>query len=186
MYIGVPRMINRREFLVCSAAAAASLMAPAVFARPAKQLLGDRQLRFYNLHTGEKLSATYWADGRYQADELAAINQLLRDHRNGEVAHIDQQLLDQLYLLQHDLSKNQFYEIISGYRSPATNVKLQKHTNGVAKRSLHMQGKAIDVRLRGVDIKHLRQAAMKLRAGGVGYYPESNFVHLDSGRPRFW
>lgn len=177
-------MIKRREFLACSAAAVATLMAPTVFAQPAKAL--DRKLRFYNLHTGENLSATYWAEGQYQATELAAINQLLRDHRNGEVAQIDHKLLDQLHLLQHNVGNSNRYEIISGYRSPATNKKLQKHTRGVAKRSLHMQGRAIDVRLRGVELKHLRQAALKLKAGGVGYYPDSNFIHLDSGRPRYW
>lgn len=177
--------MNRREFLACSAATVGTLMAPGVFARP-HQDLAHRKLRFYNLHTGEKVNATYWAEGQYQPQELAAINQLLRDHRNGHVAHIDHRLLDQLYLLQHDLAENRHYEVISGYRSEATNKKLQKTTSGVAKRSLHMQGRAIDVRLPGVELKHLRQAAMKLRAGGVGYYPQSNFVHLDTGRPRYW
>ena len=182
-------MINRREFLGCTAATVATLMAPKAFALAGSNRAithRDRKLGFYNLHTGEKLSATYWAEGQYQADELAAINQLLRDHRNGEVAHIDHRLLDQLYLLQHDLADNKHFEVISGYRSLSTNKKLQKATTGVAKKSLHMQGRAIDVRLTGVDLKHLRQAAIKLKAGGVGYYPESNFVHLDTGRHRFW
>jgi len=110
----------------------------------------------------------------------------LRDHRREEIAQIDRSLLDQLHMVQDKLGSKGYYEIISAYRSPLTNKKLQRNTDGVAKRSLHMQGKAIDVRLRGVETKYLRQAALKLKAGGVGYYPDSDFVHLDTGRPRYW
>ena len=177
-------MMNRRDFLACTVVSAASMMAPAVYALPAKAM--ERKLRFYNLHTGEKLSATYWAEGEYLPDELASIDHLLRDHRREEIAQIDRSLLDQLYMVQDKLGSKGYYEIISAYRSPLTNKKLQRNTDGVAKRSLHMQGKAIDVRLRGVETKYLRQAALKLKAGGVGYYPDSDFVHLDTGRPRYW
>jgi uncharacterized protein YcbK (DUF882 family) len=99
---------------------------------------------------------------------------------------MDKNLLDLLYVLQQQVDKKGAYHIISGYRSPKTNAKLRQRSKGVAKRSLHMQGKAIDVRLPGVELKHLRQAALQLKAGGVGYYPKSNFVHIDTGRPRFW
>jgi len=112
----------------------------------------DRQLRLYNLHTGEKLKTTYWAEGQYQVDELAAVNYFLRDYRNDEVKQIDPRLLDQLCLLQHKLERNGTYQIISGYRSPQTNAWLRRHETGVAKRSLHMQGRAIDIRLPGIEL----------------------------------
>jgi len=183
-------MLKRREFLQCTAAAVAALMAPQALALGNAKKGGisqqERKIRFYNLHTGERLAATYFAEGQYQAAELVAINKLLRDHRNGEVVAIDQRLLDQLYLLQYALAEHRPFEVISAYRSPATNQRLLKTTTGVAKKSLHMQGRAIDVRLTGVELSRLRKAAMTLKAGGVGYYPTSNFVHLDTGRYRFW
>ena len=182
-------MIQRRDFLKfffthCTLGAAALSTSPLVFAKiktPAK-----RQLTFYHLHTGEKLSTTYWAEGDYITQELENLNYLLRDHRSGETQPIDKNLLDLLYLLQQSVDKAGAYHVISGYRSPKTNAKLRQQSNGVAKRSLHMQGKAIDVRLPGVELQYLRKAALNLRVGGVGYYPKSNFIHLDTGRPRFW
>jgi uncharacterized protein YcbK (DUF882 family) len=178
-------MISRRTFLQGLAVAGATLSAPALMAR--EVAAGERRLSFYNLHTGERLNATYWAEGAYIEQELAAINRLLRDHRSGEVYAIDRKLLDRLYTLQQQLDNNGTYQVISGYRSPATNAGLRKVSNGgVAKRSLHMQGRAIDIRLPGVELKHLRQVALNQRAGGVGYYAKSNFIHLDTGRTRFW
>ena len=99
---------------------------------------------------------------------------------------MDRRLYDLLYTLQQQVTSKSSYQVISGYRSPATNAKLNRNSSGVAKRSLHMQGKAIDIRLPGVELKHLRKAALSLKAGGVGYYPKSNFIHVDTGRPRFW
>ena len=177
-------MVTRRDFLGCSAAAFASLMAPRVFARPQHQ--GEKILAFYNIHTGEKLKGTFWAEGQYLPDELAAINRVMRDHRSGELTHMDLQLLDMLYDLHITFGKPNYYEIISAYRSPASNQHLHKTSSGVARKSLHMRGKAIDMRLPGVELKHLRQAALKMQVGGVGYYPDSNFIHIDTGRPRFW
>ncbi len=177
-------MKTRRDFLKLSAATAATLMAPAALASRAPA--GERALKFYNMHTGEHLTATYWADGIYVPDELAAINHVLRDHRSGHVAKMDPRLFDILYTLQQKTEKQGQFHIISGYRSPATNAKLSSRSNGVAKRSLHMRGKAIDIRLPGIELKHLRQVALNMRAGGVGYYPRSNFIHVDTGRPRFW
>ncbi|KPJ90483.1 MAG: hypothetical protein AMJ53_13455 [Gammaproteobacteria bacterium SG8_11] len=182
-------IIKRRDFLKLAihrcALRAAALSAPSlVFAKSNSP--AERQLAFYHLHTGEKINTTYWADGDYITQELESLNHLLRDHRTDEIQAIDKNLLDLLYVLQQQVDKSGAYHIISGYRSPKTNTKLRQQSNGVAKRSLHMQGKAIDVRLPGVQLKHLRQAALQLRAGGVGYYPKSNFVHLDTGRPRFW
>jgi len=180
-------MTTRRHFLKVSAATAASLVASTAMARPANSSRsGERALTFYNLHTGEHLSATYWADGIYVPDEMAAINRVLRDFRTGDVRKMDRQLFDLLYVLQQKVDKPGAFHVISGYRSPKTNAQLNHISSGVARRSLHMQGKAIDIRLPGVSLKHLRQAALKMHAGGVGYYPRSNFIHVDTGRPRFW
>jgi len=181
--------IKRRDFLKLAfrhcVVGTAALSAPTVVFAKSKTP-ADRQLAFYHLHTGEKINTTYWAEGDYITEELENLNYLLRDHRTDEIQAIDKNLLDLLYVLQQQVDKSGAYHIISGYRSPKTNAKLRRQSNGVAKRSLHMQGKAIDVRLPGVPLKHLRQAALQLRTGGVGYYPKSNFVHLDTGRPRFW
>ena len=181
-------MITRRDFFKLTAGSALVTLAPSAFARTnlPKQKDSERILRFQNIHTGEKLSATYWADGRYIAEEIAAIDHVLRDHRSKEVMTMDRKLYDLLYTLQKQVEKPGIYQIISGYRSPASNSKLRASSKGVAKRSLHMRGKAVDIRLPGVELKHLRQAALDLRAGGVGYYPKSNFIHIDTGRPRFW
>ena len=181
-------MVTRRDFLKFAAGTALTAMAPTAFARTAllEPKDGERILRLQNIHTGEKVSATYWAEGQYIADEIAAIDRVLRDHRSNEVMDMDNKLYDLLYTLQQKVDNSRNYQVISGYRSPSTNAKLRKGSNGVAKRSLHMQGRAIDIRLPGVELKHLRQAALNLRAGGVGYYPKSNFIHVDTGRPRFW
>ena len=177
-------MISRRNFLKAAAGTAAILVAPAALAKPADP--AERVLRLRNLHTGESLKATYWAEGQYIQEELAAIDRVLRDHRADEITQMDRRLYDLLHTLQQQVSSNETFHVISGYRSPATNAKLHKNSNGVAKRSLHMQGRAIDIRLPGVELKHLRQAALSLKSGGVGYYPNSNFIHVDTGRTRFW
>jgi uncharacterized protein YcbK (DUF882 family) len=183
-------MTTRRNFLKTTAAAAATLIVPsAVLAKtgPAvRNASGERQLKFYNLHTGEHLNATYWVDGVYVPDEMHAINRVLRDFRTGDIKKMDPHLMDLLFALQNKVDKRGAFNVISGYRSPKTNAKLHHLSNGVATHSLHMKGKAIDIRLPGVNLKHLRQAALSLHAGGVGYYPKSNFVHVDTGRPRFW
>ena len=177
--------ISRRNFLKISTAAVASMaVAPSVFA--SKSAAHERVLQFHNLHTGEHLKATFWAQDDYVAEELEAINRLLRDHRTGDIAEMDHRLLDQLYALQDKVGGQGKFEIISGYRSPKTNAMLQGSSSGVAKKSLHMQGRAADIRLPGVELKHLRLAALDLKDGGVGYYPKSNFIHVDTGRPRFW
>ena len=177
-------VLKRRDILKGCLGLGAILLAPSALARaisPEERILG-----FHNLHTGERLEATYWADGEYVDDELQSVNQVLRDHRSGEIHPIDASLLDQLYLLQHKLGTERPFHVISGYRSPASNAQLSANSSGVAKRSLHMQGRAIDIRLPGVKLAHLRQAALDLKAGGVGYYPKSDFIHIDTGRVRFW
>ena len=145
-----------------------------------------RELAFYNLHTGESLKTDYWAEGDYLPDAMANIDYILRDFRTNQVLPIDPQLLDLLNGLRSTLGTTQPFQIISGYRSPATNFTLATNSDGVAKGSLHMQGKAIDLRIEGTALGDLRQAAMGLQGGGVGYYPKSNFVHVDVGRVRHW
>ena len=149
----------------------------------------DRTLSFFHTHTGERLKLAYCCDGEYQPEALAQLNHLLRDFRVNEEKPIDPQLFDLLHELGGTLETDQPYHIISGYRSPQTNALLRErggsHT-GVASQSLHMVGKAIDIRLPGVTLDHLRSAAASLKRGGVGFYPSSNFVHVDTGRVRYW
>ena len=175
---------NRREFLRIGSGVAAALMLPAGMARAASH--SERSLSFYNTHTGERLKTCYWAEGNYVPGGIREINQILRDHRTGDVYDMDQGLLDLLYLLQTRVDSKQTFQIISGYRSPKTNAMLSGKSKGVAKRSYHMQGKAIDIRLNGCDLKQLHKAALSLKAGGVGYYPSSDFIHVDVGRVRRW
>lgn len=177
------RPINRRRFLKLGLLAPI-LPLPAYAGQPSSQ--AERRLSLHNLHTGEKVDLPYWIDGDYVAESLADISRVLRDHRTGQMAAIDTGLLDLLHRIRATVGSTQPFEIISGYRSPASNLILTETTNGVAKRSLHMEGKAIDVRLPGIPLADLREAGLILKGGGVGYYPESNFVHLDVGRVRTW
>ncbi len=174
----------RRRFLQTVLGTSAALTTSPLWA--SLHPVAERRLEFTNLHTGEALRATFWVDGQYQKAELTAVNRLLRDHRSGDVHPIDLKLLDQLYLLQQSVGVSGAFHVISGYRSPKTNAKLHNQSSGVAKKSLHMQGRAIDIRLPGCKLKHLRQAALDLGAGGVGYYPKSDFIHVDTGRVRRW
>lgn len=146
----------------------------------------SRMLSLVNTHTGEAVAAQYFAAERYQADALQRLNHLLRDHRSGESHAIDPALFDQLHQLAALAGSDPEFEIISGYRSPASNAQLNANSSGVARNSLHMQGRAIDVRLRGVSCKRLNELALTMKQGGVGYYPKSAFVHLDTGRVRSW
>ena len=143
-------------------------------------------LAFRNTHTGDQLKLTYFEQGRYINDALQEINHLFRDYHDGSVHPIDPALLDQLYDLKHTLEVRKPFHIVSGYRSPTTNADLRKHSDGVAKNSLHMQGRAIDIRIEGLDSRRIRNAALAMRQGGVGYYERSDFVHLDTGSIRTW
>ncbi|MGE0040070.1 MAG: DUF882 domain-containing protein [Vicinamibacterales bacterium] len=172
---------SRRRFL-----ATVAIGAPAVLrARPAAAAAA-RTLTFAHTHTGEHLDVEYALGGRYLPDALGAVNHFLRDFRTGDVHPIDPALLDLLYSLGRATGARRPFEVISGYRSPATNAALHARSEGVAVHSLHMEGKAIDIRLGDVPLRALRDAARAARAGGVGYYPASNFVHVDTGRVRTW
>ena len=189
-----PSGIDRRGFLAYGAAAAAAALVPTIAAAAPAPVRSRakgaiRTLSFFHTHTGERLKTTYCCDGRYEPEALEAINFLLRDFRVNKTKAIDPRLLDLLHELSGTLEIDQPFHVISGYRAPETNQMLRarggSHT-GVASGSLHMVGKAIDIRLPGVKLDDLRAAARSLKLGGVGYYPSSNFVHVDTGRVRYW
>jgi uncharacterized protein YcbK (DUF882 family) len=149
-------------------------------------LISNRTLSLVSTHTGESLLTQYFEAGQYVVNALNQFSNLLRDHRSGDAHPIDPQLFDLMHKLALRADREPHYEIISGYRSPSTNRLLHSRSKGVATHSLHMEGKAIDVRLVGAPCKQLRDLAMELGGGGVGYYAKSDFVHLDTGRVRFW
>lgn len=179
-------MMQRRAFLKSSLLLAAPTLSIPALAKTAQPASGERVLRLYNTHTGEKLKTTFWAEGEFIPDAMKDINKVLRDHRNNKIAQMDPELLLLLTQLNDKLDNSRELHIISGYRSPESNAKLHANSNGVAKRSLHMDAKAIDIRLPGKDLKMLHKAAMSLKGGGVGYYASSQFVHMDTGRVRYW
>ena len=146
----------------------------------------SRHLVLHNTHTGETGQCIFAGRGGYLADGLARADRLLRDHRTGDVHAIDPALLDLLHDLAAELEVEPDYEIISGYRSPATNAMLRKRSGGVARRSYHMQGKAVDIRLRGVELSRLHRAAKAQKRGGVGLYSGPGFIHVDTGPVRTW
>lgn len=183
------RDCNRRELLAGGLVAATGLLLPqlALAARDKSKIEREaRSLSFYHTHTGVRGNFTYWEKGDYLGDGLLEISHFLRDFRTGEEKLIDQFLLDQLYLLQYFTDSSRPYQVISGYRSKKTNEMLYRSTKGVEKNSFHLQGRAVDIRLADVELKHLYKAALSLKAGGVGYYPASGFVHMDSGPVRHW
>jgi uncharacterized protein YcbK (DUF882 family) len=176
--------LERRELLRGGLAlAGAALPALPAFAFPEASV---RRLGFNHLHTGETLDVAYWENGAYVPDALSAVNHVLRDWRTDTVHQIDPRLLDLLTALQGRLDKAERFQVICGYRSPATNAMLHEHSAEVATHSLHMVGQAIDIRLGDVQLTSLRDAALGLAIGGVGYYPGSDFVHVDVGRVRRW
>jgi uncharacterized protein YcbK (DUF882 family) len=146
----------------------------------------DRGLSLFNVYTKENLRITYFKDGKYLPEALARINHMFRDTRTGKVKSINTDLLNFLSGLHRQLKTEKPFHIVSGYRTPRSNAILRKKKKGVARNSFHMYGKAVDIRLPGYRIKNLRHAAIKMRAGGVGYYPRSRFIHLDVGNVRTW
>ncbi|NNG24777.1 DUF882 domain-containing protein [Telluria aromaticivorans] len=179
-------MMPRRAFLKSSLILAAPALSIPAFAKTAQAAPGERTLRLYNTHTGEKLSTVFWAEGEFIPDAMKDINKVLRDHRSNKVAEMDPELMLLLTAVNAKMGNNKELHIISGYRSPESNAKLHSASGGVAKRSLHMEAKAIDIRIPGKDLKMLQRAALSIGGGGVGYYPDSQFVHMDTGRVRSW
>jgi uncharacterized protein YcbK (DUF882 family) len=146
----------------------------------------EKSLAIYNPHTGESIKTVYWFRGKYLSSALRDIDYLLRDYRANEVKPIDPPLLDLLYSMSTLLETAEPFYVMSGYRSPSTNAMLRLLHAGVAENSMHIEGKAIDIRLPGREASYIRQAAVALQAGGVGYYPYANFVHVDTGPVRYW
>ncbi len=178
--------LDRRQFLVGGMSALLTMSAPFARALAGVSVADSRSLSFYHIHTGERGNFTYWQKGEYIRDVMLEISWYLRDFRDNSVTEIHKHLLDQLVVLQYMTGAQGSYEVVSAYRSPYTNEMLHKTTAGVDEHSLHMYGKAIDVRLHGVPLNKLHKAALAMQAGGVGYYPESNFIHIDSGIVRSW
>ena len=181
-------MNPRRSFLKSSVVLASALSVPALAkaASTATAAPGERTLRLYNTHTGEALKSVFWAEGQFIPEALTDINRLLRDHRNNQIAPIDPALLVLLNEVSAKFSNNKVLHVISGYRSPESNKKLAERSKGVAKHSMHLDGKAIDIRMPGQDLRDIHKAALAARGGGVGYYADSQFVHMDTGRVRSW
>lgn len=186
-------MLSRRQCLfglggfVAGSAMLANAPAHAYATHASKlDLAPVRTLSFLNTHTGERAKKiTYFEYGNYVPDALSELNHVLRDHRNNQVHEMDAKLMDLLHVLHKKLGSNAEYKVISGYRSPESNAKLAAKSGGVAKKSLHMQGKAIDITLADASLRDIQSAAKSLKVGGVGYY-SGQFVHVDTGRFRSW
>lgn len=174
-------MLNRRHLLLTGAASALCIMHPAT-----ARLAPERKIFLENTHTGESFHDVYWADGDYVAEALSRLNVLLRDHRTDEVTEIDPALIDTLARLRLRIETAKPIEITSAYRSPETNAAVRRRNRHAALNSFHMHGKAVDIQIPGMSVSRLRRAAISLKAGGVGTYPDANFVHLDVGPVRVW
>jgi uncharacterized protein YcbK (DUF882 family) len=181
---------SRRRVLQASGAvacvSAAALLAPPALSQAGSAATANRRIALLNLHTGERLDIEYCHGGAYVPQALSAIEDCLRDFRTGDRHAMDPQLMDTLVDVAHALRVEPAFSVISGYRSPQTNAMLHEHSTGVAQRSLHMDGRAIDVRISGVECADLAAQALGLKRGGVGYYRASDFVHLDTGAVRSW
>jgi len=181
----MPNLVRRRELLTFGAAAGLAAIAGPAWTRQL-DVWEPRRAILDNLHTGEKFNEVYFANGSYLPDALAEATRVMRDWRTGEERFIDPALFDALHAIRGKLETRAQFQIISGYRSPKTNAMLHGRSKGVATNSQHTVGKAIDVRVPGVELAHLNGAALAVGAGGVGFYPVSNFVHVDTGRVRQW
>lgn len=187
---GCGKVLNRRQFLKLGALVSLAGGVPVAMANTATsrelEIRSERSLRFLHTHTGEALNVTYWTEGVYIPESLNEINRLLRDYRTNDVKPIQPALLDLLHKLQDKLDTREPFHVICGYRSPETNESLRERSHRVASHSLHMQGMAMDLRLPGRSLRQVRDAAISLKMGGVGYYSASDFVHVDVGGVRTW
>lgn len=177
---------SRRQFIKKTAQLGIALAVGSHPVVAGAKKLEKKTLSFYHTHTQQSLDVTYFRHGMYDSAALGQVNKYLRDFRTGEVHTIDKSLLDVLWDIQQDMGDKGTFEVISGFRSPATNNKLRNNSSGVAKKSLHMQGRAIDIRFSEAPTRYVQQCAIAMQCGGVGYYPKSDFVHIDTGRFRTW
>lgn len=178
----IQRSMSRRSFLSASLCTAAGLLLPDTVLAMRKE---SKRLRFYHTHTGRNMEIKY-SPGGYRGSVRQALEDFLCDFRTGEKHALDPRLFDSLYAIQNRCAQQASFEIISGYRSPKTNAYLRKNSSGVARKSLHMQGRALDIRIPELPTSTLRDLAMQLHDGGVGYYPASDFIHIDTGHKRSW
>ena len=182
-----PGCLTRRQLLKSGVCAAALSIVPyKSFANKLTSFPDEKKLNFYNIHTGESLKAMYCSRGEFIEESLKDINYIMRDYRTNEIKKIDVRLLDLLYDIKNALDTEYAFHIVSGYRTAKTNRLLRKLTKGVSKNSLHMHGKAVDIRVPYQDTEAVKNAAVKHRRGGVGYYPDSDFVHVDVGEIHYW
>jgi uncharacterized protein YcbK (DUF882 family) len=180
-----PQTCPRRRFLA-GLAAPALLGLGGVLPISVEAAVPERALSLHNRQLGESVRTVYFARGRYDRGALGEIKHLFRDKHNDDEIDIDTRLLDLLWVVQRRLTPKSPLEVVCGYRSPQTNAKLRRGNRGVAQNSFHMYGKAVDLRIPGCPLATLHRLALTLQAGGVGYYPRSNFVHLDTGPVRRW
>jgi uncharacterized protein YcbK (DUF882 family) len=178
-------LLTRRRLFSLGLGAAAVTLSPRL-SWASMPTSGSRTIGLYNEHTGEAVKATYWENGHYDPAALKDINFLLRDHHNDEVTSIDVHLIDLLTELHRRSNSTQAFQVVCGYRSPQTNAILASEGGGVARNSLHVEGKAIDIRVADRSPRQMRDCAKSLRLGGVGYYPRAAFVHVDTGPIRYW
>jgi len=180
--------INRRSVLKAGLMGAAAAAVPFIGASEAQARTGHDSWRvsFKQAHTGETFNGVYRVGNRYLPEAFERLNYVLRDFRTGEVFPMDPRVLDILSMVQSRSQTSEPFQLLSAYRSPKTNNNLRKASNGVAKNSFHMYGQALDIRNPGMSTKRLRNVAQGLKAGGVGYYPKSSFVHIDTGTVRSW
>ncbi len=182
-------LLSRRQVLRLGGLAALAWAVPSSARAALEKISGSfapKQLSLFNTHTGEQLETVFWEAGDYLRGELRRIDHILRDPLTGETKEMDVRLIDLLHRLRQGLAAPNAYHVICGYRSPQTNAALRQKDSAVAAHSLHMAGQAVDIRLPGVPLIALRNAALALKAGGVGYYPQSDFVHVDVGPVRTW
>jgi uncharacterized protein YcbK (DUF882 family) len=178
----VSSLLSRRRLL---GAAAATATLGFVYPVPAVSF-APRSVSLYNIHTGEWLRTVYWADGHYIREAVRDINWILRDHHSDEIRPMDAGVLDVLGMLRDRLDTHDPFLVVCGYRSPSTNMRMYLRHEGVAKHSYHIKGMAVDLRSERRELGQVRDAALSLRCGGVGYYPRSGFVHVDCGPIRRW
>lgn len=195
--LGASTLLNASVGRVLAGAASSLVVANAANAAATEKLpipaslialdpMAPRRLDLYSLHTNEKLNIVYFTHGMYIDENIQALNHLMRDRRANVATSMDRNLYDQLFLIQNAFDHTEPVHILSGYRTPETNAKLRRRSSGVAKNSLHIEGRAVDFYIPGVPVKEVRQAARELQAGGVGVYSKSGFVHVDTGAVRSW
>lgn len=177
--------MRRRSLLKLGILAGAALLPMPALARLAPSS-EERSITLYNLHTGERVKSTFWLKGHYVPEELHAIDHILRDQHSNAVTTIDRRLVELLHKIQSKLGTDRGLDVVCGYRSPKTNAKLVREGRVHAKNSFHITGRALDFRVPGYDLRHVRKLAMSLRTGGVGYYPRAHFIHVDTGPIRHW